>query len=154
MAFREKTLWVSLLATIAIWGWYFAHFLDALHKGEATLAGSAFHLAGAVILLVIVQVAATVVLAIAAPRAAQAPADARERDFDRSASSVAYVVSSVLFVLLLLAAPLLAELGPKLLSGDPASAVALLFANAILLVLVLSEVTQTGWQIARHRLGA
>lgn len=153
MAFREKTLWVSLAATLFVWGWYFADFARALASGHVDVAAATGGFVRAVILLVAIQVVTTIVLAILSPREANAPTDAREREFAAAAARPAYALLSFLLVLMMLATPVLVPTGAAWLGGNPATVGAMLVANAILLALVLAECVNAGGQIVRYRRG-
>lgn len=89
MAFREKSAWISLLLTLAIYGAYFVFY------GRGLLSGQAFNMSGeislAVVALVVLQVIVTTVMAILSPRDAQAPEDERERMIQLRAKSAAYL---------------------------------------------------------------
>jgi hypothetical protein len=77
MSFREKSAWISLLAYLAIYGFYFANVGMALARGEGD------HFLGllgkSVVLFVLVTVVLTIIAAVGAPKEAQAPQDEREK---------------------------------------------------------------------------
>jgi uncharacterized membrane protein len=153
MAFREKTAWVSLIATLGVWGWYFATLGIGIANGGEMFGAVAGRFVLAVILLVVILIAVTIAIAIQSPKEADAPADARERDFALQGYRAAYFTLSTLVVMVMLAAPLIVHVGPALLRGTPAEVTAILIGNSILFAMVIAEVVQWSVQIVRFRMG-
>jgi hypothetical protein len=79
MSFREKSAWISLLAYLAIYGFYFANVAMALARGEADGAHFLGLLAKSIVLFVVVTVVLIIVAAIRSPKDAQTPQDEREK---------------------------------------------------------------------------
>jgi hypothetical protein len=95
MSFREKSAWISLLAYLAIYGFYFANVAAALARGEADGAHFLGLLSKSVVLFVLVTVVLTIVAAIGAPKDAQAPQDEREKLIKLKANSASsYVLAT------------------------------------------------------------
>jgi len=90
MAFREKTAWISLLATLGIYGFYFS----ALASARGNSAEFFALLIETMITFVVVFVALTIVVAILSPKDADAPADEREKLIGLKAERVAYYAVS------------------------------------------------------------
>lgn len=153
MAFREKVAWVSLLATLGIWGWYFTMLAMGMAAGGEMFGAIAGRFIIAVGLLVVIVIAAAVTLAIQTPKEADAPADARERDFALQGYRAGYFTLSTLIILVMLAAPVIVHAGPALLRGTPAEVTAILIGNAVLFALVIAEVVQWCVQLYRFRVG-
>jgi hypothetical protein len=96
MSFREKSAWITLVALILL-----TLFLATHLSGAWTLApppgGFLFHaLTVGVMAFVAIEVVAHVVVAILAPRDAQAPRDERERLIALKATSLAAYVYALL----------------------------------------------------------
>jgi hypothetical protein len=95
MSFREKSARASLLAYLAIYGFYFAHVASALARGEADGTHFLGLLSKSVVLFVVVTVVLTIILAIGAPKDAQTPEDEREKLIKLKANSAAgYLLAS------------------------------------------------------------
>jgi len=95
MSFREKSAWISLLAYLTIYGFYFANVALALARGEADGGHFLGLLSKSVVLFVLVTVVLTIVLAIGAPKDAQTPEDEREKLIKLKANSAAgYVLAT------------------------------------------------------------
>jgi hypothetical protein len=153
MAFREKILWSSVIATLAVWGWYFAGFVSALRAGHVDQGAAVGAFIVAVIVLVAVQVVAAVVLALASPKEAGARADARERAFALAAYRPAYFVMSTMIALLMIAGPVLLRIANEIEPGPPHGLMPVLLGNATLLTLVLGNLVHSIAQIISYRRG-
>ncbi|QIG81228.1 hypothetical protein [Stakelama tenebrarum] len=154
MTFREKVLWVSVIAVLLIWGSYFLDLVTNLSAGRIEVAASFGGFLRSVVLIVVVEIVASVVLAIASPREANMPADIREREYALSAYRPAYFVLSVIVAATMLGTPALVHVAPHLLTGDPAMSIAIVIGNLMLAGLVLSSLTSDIWQIVRYRRSA
>lgn len=154
MAFREKMLWGSLAATVAIWGWYFLGFLAALTGPRFDTGTEVGSFIFAVVALTVVQVVVAIVLAISSPAGARAPADDRDREFALRAYRPAFVTLSVLVAMLTVVAPLTMATAPAWLGGKPASVVPIVISNALLLSLVLAELVRSGTLVLLYRRGS
>lgn len=139
MSFREKSAWISLLAYLGIYGFYFANVATALANGNADGSHFLGLFAQSVVLFVLVTIIFTVIIAVLAPRDAQAPQDEREKLIALKASSASsYVLASgvVLIIGMLFFG-----------AGD------FLVINLLFFALVLSEVFRIAMQIALTRRG-
>ena len=137
MSFREKTAWVSVITMSAIYGVYFWTAVHgAAHDGSLHVGG----LLQAIVALVAAQVVLITAAAIAAPRDAKAPRDERDRLIALRATRVAYagLASSVAF------ACFFGAFDPPIVFN----------VNALLFILVASEVLRSAYQIIQYRRGA
>ncbi len=151
MTFREMMLWVSMVAVTAIWGSYLFDVGSLLARGTVD-AGQAYGgFIKSVILLVGVEVAAAIILAIIAPADAEAPMDARDRDFAATAAVPAYHLLSALVVAVMLVTPGIVAAAPRWLTGDADTINAVIIGNALLLALVLAHLVHSGAQLWRYR---
>ena len=153
MAFREKILWSSAALTLLIWGWYFMGFVAALRSGHFDQGAAVGSLIGTVVLLVIVQIAAAIVVAILSGRDASAPADDREKAFALAAYRPAYFVLSAMVVTMMLAGPVLLRIALEWTPAPPNDLAPIVLGNALLLSLVLAELVHSGAQLFRFRRG-
>jgi hypothetical protein len=133
MSFREKLAWISIVSILGIDGLY---FWSVIRSGSFTSEVQFGRLFFTVIAVVIVQIVLTIVVAIFAPRDAEAPRDERDRLIDLKAIRSAYAllafcVACACFV-------------PALHFN----------ANALLLALVMAEAVRTASQIVQYRRGA
>jgi hypothetical protein len=136
MSFRGKSAWISLLSMLLIYGSYFWSAVHSgPHFGEVHFGG----LLGTIILLVVVQVALSIAVAIFSPRDAKAPRDERDRLIDLRATSFAYaaLATSVAF------ACFFGAFNPPIIFNT----------NALLFLLVLAEILRSGCQIVQYRRG-
>jgi hypothetical protein len=129
MPFREKTAWISLLSTAAIYTFYFW----SLRQGTDFFGG----LLGTVIALVALQVTLMVAVAVSAPDEAKAPRDEREKLIELRATRVAYAGLATSVAM----ACFFGGFEPPVVFN----------ANALLFLLVTAELLRSGCQIVLYR---
>ena len=140
LSFREKSLWLLLLSLIVASGWYFAAVLPAQSADVAP-----FHVArfiGMVILLVALQVAGQVILAIASRRELAGSVQRDERDtliHLKSSRLASYVLTTGVFCSLSVA---------LLVPGNFA------FMHALLAFWMGAQATEIASQLVLYRRGA
>ncbi|MGD9816586.1 MAG: hypothetical protein AB7Q23_11790 [Hyphomonadaceae bacterium] len=138
MSFREKSAWIALLAYGGVFGAYFIALWQAWDpaNGQPLSIGP---LVAAMFAFVGIVTVLTIVAALLNPKAANAPADEREKLIELKAErAAAYTLSTG--VLLSMTGLLLGFNG-------------YLIANALLASLVAAELVKAGWQIASFRMG-
>lgn len=150
MPFREKTAWVSLGVTALVWGAYYLGVWRELAGGDPSGSDILGLFVRAVILTIVLTVVLAIAVAATAPKAADAPADERERLIELRATRWAYVVLSVGAVSVALASPAVAAAGPHLLR-DPLEDTVFITANGILLALIAAEVVKSAAQVVAFR---
>lgn len=151
MAYREKVQWVALVTALLVWGIYFWRFARTLAAGTPAPGETLGGFAGAVILLVILQVAAIVAIAIHRPSEAEQSADPREREIENSAGNGAYAVLSLAVIAVMLATPVLTVIAPAALGHPTGAVAAMLVGNALLAALVFASIVHSLWQIVLFR---
>lgn len=151
MSYREKVQWTSLVIGLVVWGVYFARFAMSLSEGHPAPADALSGFIGAVIVLVILQVAAIIAIAIQRPSEAELPADPREREIEGRAAIAGYIVLCVAVCAVMLATPFLTVAGPAALGQQGGMTAAMLVGNALLAALVIASVVHSTWQLALYR---
>lgn len=151
MSYREKVQWASLATGLLVWGIYFARFAVSLATGRPVPGEVLGGFVGAVILLVILQVAAIIAIAIYRPSEAELPADPREREIEGRAAIAGYVVLCLAVCSVMLATPLLTIAGPAALGQPGGATAAMLVGNALLAALVFASIVHAVWQIVLYR---
>lgn len=139
MSFREKSAWIALTAYGLVFGSYFYLLWRSWDEryGQGLSIGL---MVGAVVTLVIIATALTIIAALSAPKEANAPADERETLIDLKAERIAsYTLSTG--VVLLIGALLMGWSG-------------ILVANLLLASMVISELVKAVAQIIAYRRGA
>jgi len=139
MPFREKIAWISLAATLVVYGGYFAS-LTVSRDGEGWLSDSFGLLVGTTVLFVVLMIVLTVIAAVLAPQDAAAPVDEREKLIALKAAQFSYFTLS---------------------SGAFTTIVALFVgtdrffaANFLFFSLIVAEIAKDGAQIFYFRRGA
>jgi predicted RND superfamily exporter protein len=139
MSFREKSAWIALVTYGLVFGVYFFLLSQAWDDryGQGLSIGL---LVAAVVGLVVIAAALTIVAAVLNPKEANAPADERETLIDLKAERIASYTLSTGVVLLI---------GALLLGWN-----GYLVANLLLAAMVIAELVKAGAQIAYFRAGA
>ena len=138
MSFREKSAWISLISMLLVSLIYFSR--GALRTLAPRPSSSQFHaLILCVVLLVAIEMVAHVVVAMRAPKDAQAPKDERERFI---ALKAVYISAHVFAVGSLLT-----------ISSIHIGANAIFLANGILLSFVIAQIVKYGARINYYRRG-
>ncbi|HEY0594890.1 hypothetical protein [Sphingopyxis sp.] len=138
MTFREKIDWLTIAVIALAFGWYAAVYPWGLRGVPALAAQGGLLLVVAVAMTMALTVAA-VALAIYRPRDANAPADERDRDITRRASTRAYYVLIVGAACSFALAYWTADLAVVL--------------NGLLAAIVAAELVRLVTQVAAYRLG-
>ena len=142
MSFRETSAWISLVSILAVFGFYFTEVGLALRAGPVAPEAFLNEYIGAVVLLVIVQIALSIMSAIAlraSGAAMQSARDERERLIELKANRFALLI---------------VQMGAVLGAG----AIALgtpgyITANGLVLALALGELARFGGQVVYYRIG-
>jgi hypothetical protein len=144
MPFREKSAWVSMIATIAVYTVYFAILIPRLTATPSQTPSYFGLLFACVVSLILLQIVLQIGIAVARPGEAKLPMDERERlivlKSDRVAGIVLSTLAGCLFLIYLA--------GPGVMSNNA------VMANAVLLALVLAAVSKYASQIVYFHRGA
>ena len=151
MTFREKTAWASLLGTLLVWGYYFATLTGAVRDGSASVDLFTGRFMSCLFISLLLQIAIAILLAVMSPRAANAPADEREKMIELRATGVAFVVLLVVVLTVAGAFPFVAAASMVLPGFEPVVAATLLMSNGILASVVIAELVRASWQIILFR---
>jgi hypothetical protein len=140
MSWEEKSTWVSLLILLFVFTGYFSHVFeglatDSLNKVEATGL-----FIGAVISVVVLQIALHIVVAIFNVKDADRPMDERDRLFSIKAGNVSGLVLGVAVLTIASHAFLVEPSG-------------LLVANLLLFAVFISQIVSYVLQLFYHRRG-
>lgn len=161
MTFREKHLWISVVSTVLVWGYYYVRLVQAVMGGGLEAEGFGAAMGGLFVLCLVVTVAIELVLSLIAnlttPRAEREARDEREL--------IAALKASHVSLMFLIAAVITAS-GAAYFAGwvEPAfgatpgfamtSANAMiLMANILLAMVIVSEMIRHGLTLALLRRG-
>ena len=154
MSFREKHLWISLFATVAVWSIYFRELIDrVLHGGMAdprfaVVMGVGF--AGAVFVVALIEVVLTLLATVTTARVDRETRDEREMLAAYKASHVSLMLLISLVIGLGVAAWFNGLFRHALLNGPGAMVV---LANLLVACVVLSELTRFAFTLYLLRRG-
>jgi hypothetical protein len=137
MSFREKSAWISVLSMSVIYGFY---FWSVMHSGPKAGGFRFGGLLETIIALVFVQVVLTIAIAIFSPKEAKAPRDERDKLIELRSIRVAYAGLATGIAV----ACFFGAFDPPILFGT----------NALLFILVTTEIMRSACQIVQYRRGA
>jgi hypothetical protein len=139
MSFREKSVWISFVSLLVVFGYYFATVARAMLglRSESNLFAV---LIFAVAALVVLEVVLHVIVAMQSPGEALSPRDERERLIALKATQIGFYV----LIIGALAGIFTMHLGAGRLGVG----------NAVLLAVVIAQLTKYGTEIVYFRRGA
>ena len=154
MSFTEKSIWVSLISTICIFGYYFINVLSlgSMPLEQANIVAVQL-LFQAVVTTVVVEIILHTVIAICNPNDAQQPSDERDKLYKMRANSIGYSVL-ILGVMLTLGHILLGSFFPDFKGQNTAATFPLLSAHILFFSFIISEVARYSSQVFFYRKGA
>lgn len=144
MTFREKGLWGSTVATLAVYGNYFA--TASVFSGEH---GGMMRLVGTVILLVMVEVAFQIAINVLDK---PAPRDERDWQIEAKGYRSGYMVATVGLVVVLVGYGVIQSL--DVLHWGDVWLEPMAIVQVLLLLVVMAEVANSVTQIYHYRRGA
>jgi hypothetical protein len=136
MSFREKSAWISVLSMAAIYGYYFWSVVRDRPHGHFRVGG----LLETIVALVILQIVLTVAVAIFSPKEAKAPRDERDKLIELRSIRVAYAGLATAVAM----ACFFGAFNPPIIFNT----------NALLFILVTTEIMRSASQIIQYRRGA
>jgi hypothetical protein len=144
MSHRKTHLWISLIVGVLVWGAYFAHFVQAMRRGEP--GALALWFLGALVVIVVAETVATGLIAWLFRRRARV---LDEGPTLQAAFKASHVALMVLIALVLLTAAGLAIASLFGWSWDlSASRTPVLAANALLAMVVIAELVRAAFTLA------
>jgi hypothetical protein len=137
LSFREKSVGISLVATIVIFGYYFANVIEGFASDDLDQADLFWLFVSVVVMMIVVEVVLHIVLVIGAGQEYVDITDERDRIIELKATRNAYF---------LLTAGVIASFFGLLLATEP-----LLMANILLGFLVGDELLKFASQLYYYR---
>ena len=146
LSYQEKSIWGSMLATVMVFGWYFAT-TPVFRTEGLTRSGRLGHLASAVVLLVIIQI---VYQAAVALKWKAEKKDERDIQIEGKAFRNAYFL---LATGALAAMPAVVIVGEFHQQGEPHLISSYLAIDILLFFLVAAEIAKSATQLFNYRRG-
>ena len=151
MSFREKSIWISLISTLLIFGNYFLNVISLGGLPEEAAKAAALGLSlRAIFLIVIVEIIFQGMLAVSNRKAADLGADERDKLFAYKGNNFGYTVLAI-GVFISLGGSVLLEINPEFIAQSNLLKVPLLTAHILLLSFIFSEVVRFSAQLYYHR---
>ena len=155
MSARERTAWIAVSCTLVVWGYYFVAFI--LDVATVRLDGGQLltrFITCMVVSLVVMAGLAVLAGYLTKKNTFDAPPDELERQIEGHADRLGFRFLEAVIPVALIAGLLLAGRSGESFPADPAGATALIFANGILLVIVLTELVRESVHIIGFRMTA
>lgn len=153
MSFREKSIWISLVSTVVIFGDYFINVLTLSGLPVEIAKATALELSvRALLLVIIVEVIFQGMLAVSNRKDAELGADERDKLFEYKGNNVGYTVL-VIGVFITLARIVFLELNPEIVGQSSVSEFPLLTAHILLFSFIISEIVRFSTQLYFYRSG-
>lgn len=155
MSVRERTAWIAVSCTLVVWGYYFAAF--AIDVFSTRLDGG--HLLTRFIVCMVISFVVMIGLAVLAGIVTRrssfdAVPDELERMIEGHADRIGFRFLETVIPVALIGGLLLAGRISEAFPADPAGSTALIFANGILFVIVLTELVRETVHIIGFRMTA
>ncbi|MEP1447330.1 MAG: hypothetical protein ABJK37_14600 [Paraglaciecola sp.] len=153
MSFREKSIWISLISTLLIFGDYFLNilFLGGVSEEIAQSAALGLFLR-ALVLIIIIEIVFQGMLAISNRKEAELGANERDKLFEYKANSLGYIIL-VIGVFVTLGRVVFLELNPEFFTQSNTFNIPLLTAHILLFSFIFSEVVRFSAQLYYYRSG-
>ena len=153
MSFREKSIWISLISTLLIFGDYFLNIISLGglpdEAGKAAALGLSLR---ATFLIIIVEVIFQGMLAVGNRKAAELGADERDKLFEFKGNNFGYTLL-VIGVFITLGMIVILELNPEFIAQFSVLKIPLLTAHILLFSFILSEIVRFSTQLYFYRSG-
>ena len=154
MSLRERLAWIATLTTLVIWGYYFTAFW--LDVSAARLDGG--QLLTRFLVCMGVSLAVMIGLSLAtgvmSRKNIEAEPDELERQIEGRADRIGFRVLEWLVPLALIPCLLLTGRIAEAFPADPAGSAAMILANAVLMVVVITELVREAVHIVSFRMTA
>lgn len=152
LSFREKSTWISLISTLAIFGYYFYNILGLSGAPEETAKWAAIGLLiQAIVLSSIVEAVFQGMLAVTNLKATKLGADERDKLFEFKGNNWGYWVLVAGVIIVIVQILLQEQLNVNLFSRLE---IPLLTAHLLMFTFIASEVARFSGQIFYYRRGA
>jgi len=139
LSFKEKSIWISLITTIIVFGYYFARVFGILNQSTGGTTELIVLYIGVVIFMVILVIVSHILLAIIYTKEANDLADERDKLIELKATKSSYLI---------LVVGVFGTVGNLLTDKSP-----IMTANIILLFFVLAEIVGDSIKLYYYRKG-
>ena len=154
MSLRERNAWIATLSTLVIWSYYFASFwLDVVSRrldGQQVL----WRFVACMVVMAVVMIGLNIAAGVMTKKEIERAPDEMERTIEGRADRIGFRVLEWLVPIALIPGLLLTDAIEAAFPADPGGATALIFANGILFVVVLTEMVRELVTIVSFRMTA
>lgn len=152
MSFREKHLWISIVASAAVWGWYFWFLIRHVASGRLVsdhfTGDVSLAFMGSLVVVVLIEVVLTIIATATTPKSERDTRDEREILASLKASHIALMALIGLVFCVSTGAYFAGLLDDNFVGGAAVFSITgemmVLLANVLLACLVLAEMIRAG----------
>ena len=152
MSFREKHLWISIVASLGVWGWYFwfliRHVMDGRLVNDHFTSDVSLAFMGCLVLVALIEVVLTFIATATTPKVERKTRDEREMLAALRASHIALMALIALVFCVSMGAYFAGLIDDNFVGGAAVFSVTgnlmVLFANVLLACVVLAELVRAG----------
>ncbi|WP_339719158.1 hypothetical protein [uncultured Paraglaciecola sp.] len=151
MSFREKSIWISLISTLLIFGDYFLNIVSLSSMPAEVSKAAALGLSlRALLLIIVVEILLQGLLAISNRKEAAQGSDERDKLFEYKANNFGYAVL-VIGVFITLGRIVFLEFNTEVIQQSTLINIPLLTAHILLFSFIFSEVVRFSAQLYYYR---
>lgn len=152
MAFREKNAWIAITCTLVIWGYYFSSLWAGFSARDLDGDAIFWLFVWCMGITIVLMLALNLAVAWLARQQFGAEPDERERQIDARANRIGLNLIEFASLGIIVLSPWISGIARSDFPADPAGSTAIIMANALLFVLVLSAVVREIVQIVHFRM--
>lgn len=154
MSAREKTSWIAVVTTVIIWSYYFHAFWSDALTGRIDGESIRNLFIICMVISVVIMLGLTIAVTVAARQSMDAPPDELERQIEARADSIGFKLLELLVPVVLIGGLLNIDTIRAAFPDDPAGSMAIIFANGVLMTMVVVELVREGTKIVLFRMTA
>ena len=139
LSYREKIIWISLISTVLIFGYYFFQAFRVFNNPDIENTTLVSLFIGVVILISIIQVVLIIILSIVNKKEAEKGGDERDKLIEAKATKISYFILS--------AGAWTTAFGILITSS------AFILINVLIFFLIIAEIVGFSMQLIYHRRG-
>ena len=151
MSFREKSIWISLISTLIVFGDYFFNVISFVGMPEELAKTITLELSiRALFLIILIEIIFQGLLAASNHKAAKFGADERDKLFEYKGNNIGYAVLAI-GVFLTLASIVVLEINPSFIEQFKVMKTPLFTAHILLFSFIFSELIRFSSQLYYYR---
>lgn len=154
MSFREKRAWIAVLTTLVVWSYYFGVFWSDVFGGQLVGSPVLTRFLICMDISLVVMIGLNIATGVMTAKNIDTPPDELERQIEAKADRIGFSLLELLVPAVLIGGLLATDTIRSAFPVDPAGNLAVIFANAMLMAFVATEVLREVIHIVSFRMTA